>query len=106
MRKLLFILLGVLGFFSLYKIQAETQKKITLTLYYSPSCPYCKEVFNYLRKIKKNIPLKNVKKSSKAKEELKKIGGVLEVPCLVINNHALYKSKAIIQWLNEHQDDY
>jgi glutaredoxin len=101
-----FIFLCFASLFSFFHIQMEsTQKKTELTLYYSPYCPYSQEVLSYLQKIQKTIPLKNVKKDPGAKEELKRIGGVLEVPCLVINDHALYKSDVIIQWLYEHEDE-
>jgi glutathione S-transferase len=79
-------------------------EKPSLILYYAPYCPYSQQVLVHLQKMRKSISLKNVKTDAKAKEELKKIGGILEVPCLVIDNYALYKSDAIIDWLNEHDN--
>src|ERR1700689_2406734 len=67
------------------------------TLYYSPYCPYSREVLAYLTSIQKKIPLKNVKQDPQAKEELKRIGGILEVPCLIIGDQALYSSGTIIE---------
>ena len=58
------------------------------TLYYAPYCPYSREVLAYLNKIQKKIPMKNVKQDPTAKEELKRLGGVLEVPCLMIGDQA------------------
>lgn len=49
------------------------------------------------------VSLKNVVQDPLAKEELKKCGGRLEVPCLVIDGQALYNSDAIIEWLDTHQ---
>ena len=32
----------------------------TLTLYYAPWCYYCQKVINYLKRINKQVPLKDV----------------------------------------------
>lgn len=85
--------------------QIEHNHNRSLALYYVPSCPYCREVLTYLQHIHKKIPLKNVKQDSNAKEELKRIGGVLEVPCLIVDDQAMYGSETIIEWLTTHQDD-
>jgi glutaredoxin len=74
-----------------------------VTLYYAPYCPYSREVLGYLNKNQMQIPMKNVKQDPKAKEELKQLGGVLEVPCLMVGDVAIYSSEAIIQWLKEHE---
>jgi glutaredoxin 3 len=76
-----------------------------LTLYYSPYCPYSREVLSYLDSIQKKIPMKNVKQDALAKEELKNRGGALEVPCLMIGEQAIYSSEAIIEWLKEHEGE-
>lgn len=75
-----------------------------LILYYTPSCPYSLKVLNYLKAQNKKIPLKNVSNNPQAKEELKKYGGKLQVPCLFINGQPLYESNEIIQWLSQHLD--
>src|SRR5690348_8386420 len=79
-----------------------TPPELEKTLYYVPYCPYCKQVLDYLKTIQKKVNLKNVKEDPTAKEELKRIGGVLEVPCLIIGEQALYSSETIIEWLKEH----
>jgi glutaredoxin len=80
------------------------KEKPTLTLYYTPYCPYSQKVLNYLNQIHKTVPMKNVDKDVQAKQELKRIGGRMQVPCLVINGEALYESQDIINWLSQHQD--
>jgi len=110
--------LPFLNFFTLNEAQYEiafdsdqiksssAKKKPIMTLYYAAYCPFSQEVLAYLRKIKKKIPMKDVKKDPQAKDELKKMGGVLEVPCLIINGKdALYSSESIIQWLSEHREE-
>ncbi len=92
--------LCLLGFSSL-----TASQKLEKTLYYVPYCPYCRQVLDYLKTIQKKVNLKNVKEDSAAKEELKRIGGVLEVPCLIIGEQALYSSETIIQWLKENSSE-
>ncbi|MES2122601.1 MAG: glutathione S-transferase N-terminal domain-containing protein, partial [Chlamydiota bacterium] len=79
---------------------ASTQKH-KLVLYYASYCPYSQKVLTYLEHMNWSIPMKNVENSRKAKDELKTVGGKLQVPCLVIDGKALYESDAIIQWLSE-----
>ena len=84
----------------------QIKEKPLATLYYAAYCPFSQEVLAYLRSIQKKIPMKDVKKDPQAKEELKKKGGVLEVPCLIIDGKdALYSSEPIIQWLKEHREE-
>ena len=81
-------------------------EKPHLVLYSRSSCPYCKKVTNYLKKEHKKIPIKDIGKDSNAANELVRIGGKRQVPCLVINGKALYESSAIIDWLKAHKNQY
>jgi glutaredoxin len=74
----------------------DTQK---LTLYYFNGCPYCAKVINFLKKNNITIPMKNIHEEVGAQEELIRIGGKSQVPCLVIDGQALYESDDIIEWL-------
>ena len=73
-----------------------------LILYINPRCPYCKKVTDYLANHPRKITIKNTDEG-KNKEELRKIGGKTQVPCLVIDQKALYESDDIIQWLKDHR---
>ena len=84
---------------------SENKDACSATLFYSPYCPYCQQVIDYLHKIQRKVHLKDVKKVPGAKDELKRIGGVLEVPCLIIDNTAIYRADPIIQWISEHKED-
>lgn len=75
-----------------------------LMLYYSPYCPHSREVLDYLDQIHKTVPMKNVYENKTYKEELRKEGGKMQVPCLIIDGKPLYHSADIIQWLSQHQD--
>jgi len=70
-----------------------------LTLYYSPSCPYCQRVFSFMKNNNITLPFKDIVSDSKNREELIKIGGQGQVPCLIIDGKALYESPDIIKWL-------
>ena len=68
-----------------------------LTLYYKPTCPYCIKALHFLEQNDISVPLKNINESSQNRNELLRIGGKIQVPCLVINSKALYESDDIIQ---------
>lgn len=74
---------------------------MNVTLYHFQSCPYCARVRDYLSKEKITIPLKDTQANPAYKEELLKIGGKTQVPCLVIDGKALYESMDIIEWFKK-----
>ena len=74
-----------------------------ITLYYLPYCPYSQHVLVYLEQIGKTLNMKNLQKDPLAKEELQKIGGKMQVPCLIVDQTAIYDDQIIIQWISEHQ---
>ena len=80
-------------------------EKHNLVLYYTTYCPYSQKVLKYLKKIHKQLPMKNLANDPLAKEELKKVGGKMQVPCLVIDGNPMYESNEIIHWLSQHQDE-
>ncbi|MBM3192253.1 MAG: glutaredoxin [Chlamydiae bacterium] len=76
-----------------------------LVLYSNPNCPYCQKVLHYLQKEGKSLPIKNTQ-DKKNKENLIKIGGKSQVPCLIINGEPLYESSQILEWLKTHKNAY
>ena len=72
-----------------------------LTLYYTPYCPYCKKVLNFLEDKNVEIELKNINEDIEAKKELKEEGGKSQVPCLFIEGDPLYESDDIVKWFEE-----
>lgn len=69
-----------------------------LTLYYKPTCPFCKKVIKYIDEAGIIVPLEDTSDEEKA-TELINLGGKKQVPCLVIDGKALYESDDIIEWL-------
>ncbi|ADO77401.1 glutaredoxin family protein [Halanaerobium praevalens] len=71
-----------------------------LSLYYFPSCPYCRRVLDFIEENElENIELKNIRKDKAAKDKLIEVGGKSQVPCLLIDDEPLYESNDIINWL-------
>lgn len=83
--------------------QALAANRPDAVLYYKPSCPYCQKVLRYLDSQNQKIPLKDTN-NQKYRAELIQIGGKAQVPCLVINGHALYESDDIIAYLKQHPE--
>lgn len=84
-------------------LQVVARERPLLVLYYLPWCPYSQKVLDYLKQIHRTLPMKNLQYDMKSKEELRKIGGKSQVPCLLINGKALYESSAIIYWLSQNK---
>jgi glutathione S-transferase len=70
-----------------------------LMLYYFPSCPYCRIVLDCLDRLDKKIPMRDIQAEDGARDELIKIGGKGQVPCLVIDGKPMYESGDIVNWL-------
>lgn len=69
-------------------------------LYYKPTCPFCVKVIRFMESagIEDQITMHNTQDAAVA-EELIKIGGKKQVPCLVIDGRAMYESDDIIDFL-------
>ena len=69
------------------------------SLYYSDTCSYCKRVLRFMEKSNITCELKNIDEDEN-KDELIKLGGKRQVPCLIEDGHAMYESMDIINHLN------
>jgi glutaredoxin len=73
------------------------------SLYEFHTCPFCVKVRRFLRKNSINIKIKDARGNKLHRDDLKKYGGKIQVPCLRIkeDNNAdewLYESKEIIEY--------
>ncbi len=75
----------------------------SLVLYQFERCPYCVTDTEYLRRRRITIPRRDILTDPGSLEELIRIGGKRQVPCLVIDGKALYESEDIIAWFKEHR---
>ena len=75
------------------------------SMYEFHTCPFCVKVRRYLRKNSLNIEIKDARNNKNFRDELKKYGGKIQVPCLRIeekNNIIwLYESKDIIDYFEK-----
>ncbi len=74
----------------------------SLVLYQFERCPYCAAVTEYLKRRRITIPLRDILTDPGGLEELIRVGGKRQVPCLIIDGKALYESENIIQWFEKH----
>jgi glutaredoxin len=72
-----------------------------LALYHNVGCPYCQRVKDFLDKAGIEVPMKDIHANPAFRDELIKIGGKPQVPCLVIDGAALYESLDIIDWFKK-----
>ncbi|MCD4779561.1 MAG: glutathione S-transferase N-terminal domain-containing protein [Candidatus Omnitrophica bacterium] len=72
-----------------------------LTLYYMSTCPFCLKVLEFMDDNGIGIPVKDRNASAENLQELMKVGGKQQVPCLVINGKAMYESDDIIAWMKK-----
>ena len=61
---------------------------VSLTLYHFMGCPYCQRVRDFLDKEGISVPMKDTHENPAYRDELIKIGGKSQVPCLVIDGKA------------------
>ena len=74
-----------------------------LELYYFEACPYCQKVLCFIKDNKiENIIYRDIHADQSAYQKLIEMGGMDQVPCLMIDQKAMYESLDIIQWLNAH----
>ena len=71
-----------------------------LSLYYSPSCPYCIKVLNFMEKNGIVIDLKSTMEAANLRKLLMD-GKMNQVPCLFIEGKPLYESDDIVSFLAE-----
>lgn len=74
----------------------------SLVLYQFERCPYCAAVTKYLKRRRITIPFRDILTDPGSLEELIRIGGKRQVPCMIIDGKALYESENIIQWFEKH----
>lgn len=74
-----------------------------LKFYYMESCPYCKKVIRYMDKNNISVEMADICKDPKNQEDLVRIGGLDQVPMLLIDGKPLYESSDIIEWFKNNK---
>lgn len=68
------------------------------TLYYKKACPFCQKVFTFMDEHKITLDTRDTVQPG-IQNDLVRIGGKKQVPCLVIGTKPLYESDDIIAYL-------
>lgn len=68
------------------------------TLYYKKSCPYCQKVLRFMDANKITMDKRDTLQPG-TQNDLIRIGGKKQVPCLVVGNQPLYESDDIVAYL-------
>lgn len=72
-----------------------------LKLYYKAECPFCKKVMQYMDRNNIKVEMMDIKGDPKNQKDLIEIGGMDQVPMLLIDGKPLYESDDIIQWFKD-----
>lgn len=83
---------------------AEDQARVdqacrSLTLYHMEACPFCIKVTRHMKRLALTIGLKDIKRDTKAFDELMAGGKQDQVPCLRIEDQS-----GEVRWLYESSD--
>lgn len=70
------------------------------TLYMKKACPYCQKVLRFMDANKINLDVRDTLQPGN-QDDLIRIGGKKQVPCLVIDGKAMYESDDIIAYLRD-----
>lgn len=74
-----------------------------LKLYVMETWPYCQKVVNFLKENNLEVDLLDIDKEARLKDELKNVGGKVQVPMLLVEGKPLYESDDIIEWFKKHK---
>lgn len=67
-------------------------------LYFKKTCPYCMRVLRFMDDNGITLDLRDTMQPGN-QDDLVRIGGKKQVPCLVIDGEAMYESADIIEYL-------
>ena len=69
-------------------------------LYYKKSCPYCQKVLRFMEANHLTMDTRDTTQPG-SQNDLIRIGGKKQVPCLIVNGKPLYESDDIIAYLRD-----
>jgi len=70
-----------------------------LALYKFDSCPYCRRVLRVLEGLSVEVELRDTMRDAEHRRGLLQQTGRTQVPCLIIDDYALFESEDISRWL-------
>lgn len=78
-----------------------------LTLYYKPTCPFCRRVIAVIERLELEVERKDISADEAVAAELEEKGGKRQVPYLVDSEKdvAMYESDDIVDYLQKNYGD-
>lgn len=76
----------------------NSAKFANMMLYYKPTCPYCDKVISFMERNGIQMEMRNTLDNAN-REELVKLTGKTQVPCLVVGGDPMLESDAIVAYL-------
>ncbi|MCH3967911.1 MAG: glutaredoxin [Atopobiaceae bacterium] len=70
-----------------------------LVLYKKDTCPYCRKVMQFIAQNGITLKKRDILRDPEAADELVRVGGKKQVPCLFIDGKPMYESDDIIAYL-------
>jgi glutaredoxin 3 len=74
-------------------------KPVDLVLYKFDACPFCGNVMDVIDRLGVAVRYRDTRTEPGAREELTRIGGKPQVPCLFIDGRPMYESADIMRYL-------
>lgn len=85
--------------------QSEPEVLTGLVLYKFDACPYCARVQREIERLGLSIEQRDTRQDRTVREDLRRRTGRTQVPCLFIENKAMFESLDIIDWLRDNSED-
>ena len=78
----------------------------SLVLYKKETCPFCRKVMGFISSTgRTDVLYRDIVEDLDAADELVRVGGKRQVPCLFIDGKPMYESLDIIRWLEENPEE-
>lgn len=74
---------------------------MSLILYHFESCPYCAKVRKVVAELDIDLEMRDTRENDAYREELVKLTGRTQVPCLVIDGKPMHESDDIVDYLRK-----
>ncbi len=83
------------------KLRTTAGRDVDLELYKKDNCPYCQRVYQALGRLDVRVRMRDVRVDAGAMDDLVRVGGKPQVPCLFIDGKPLYESADIVRFLDD-----
>ncbi len=74
-------------------------RPLDLVLFKFDACPYCRKVVRAIERLGVPVVYRDTEHDAGAQEELVRVGGLDQVPCLFVDGRPMYESDDIVAFL-------